>query len=502
MIGPLHRKIATADPTQGPLVLYAELNAAQKRAVQRAIAVGNLQRVSTGLASPLPPADWPLLIARERLRVLAALFPGALLSHRSAWLGGQPDGPTGSQVIHLTAGSKRSVQLPGLTVMLWKGPSPAAGDAPMLGRELYFPSLPRLLLENLQPTRGPWQRSVGRQAVEQRLIETCDARGEDALSQLREQARSLAPALGMEAQFAVLDELVGGILGTRDGHLTTPEGRARTAPMPYDAQRIALFEHLAAQLRATSLAQPAAVALSETARSHFAFLESYFSNFIEGTEFDVQHARAFVLQSQPIAERPKDSHDILGVYRQALHPSWALQTLASGEPVLEQLRARHADQMQERPEVGPGQFKLLANRAGNTEFVSPDRVRGTLVQASQLLPSVPPGTARALLAMFIVSEVHPFADGNGRLARLVMNSELSAVGACRIIVPTLFREEYLDSLRALSRQGNATAFMAAMQKIHRWTAAFRFDDLDHTIAELARCNAFERSLVQFKLLSP
>jgi hypothetical protein len=38
--------------------------------------------------------------------------------------------------------------------------------------------------------------------------------------------------------------------------------------------------------------------------------------------------------------------------------------------------------LQERPEVGPGQFKLLANRAGNTEFVSPDRVRGTLVQAS------------------------------------------------------------------------------------------------------------------------
>jgi len=33
--------------------------------------------------------------------------------------------------------------------------------------------------------------------------------------------------------------------------------------------------------------------------------------------------------------------------------------------------------------------------------------------------------ARALLAMFIVSEVHPFIDGNGRLARLVMNAELS-----------------------------------------------------------------------------
>lgn len=495
---PLKRLIATNDPTQGPLVLYAELSPAQKRAVQRELQAGKLQRISTGMASPLPQSEWPALIARERLRVLAALFPGAVLSYRSALAGGQPE----NGVIHLTANSKRTVQLPGLTVMLWKGPAPAAGDAPMLGRALYFPSLPRLLLENLQASRGPQRRAAGREAVEQRLLDTCDARGEEALSQLREQARELAPVLSLQAEFQVLDALVGSIVGTRASQLTTPEGRARTAPMPYDAQRLALFEQLAAQLRSTPLSQPAAVARSEAERAHFAFLESYFSNFIEGTEFDVHHARAFVLQGQPIAERPKDSHDILGVYRQALHPSWALQTLASGEPVLAQLRARHADQMQERPEVGPGEFKLLNNRAGNTEFVAPQRVRGTLVQASQLLPSVPAGTARALLAMFIVSEVHPFADGNGRLARLVMNAELSAVGACRIIVPTLFREEYLDSLRALSRQGDATPFITAMQKIHRWTAAFRYHDLDATIAQMAACNAFERSPVQFKLLTP
>lgn len=483
MSDPLARKNATSDTA---LILYAEISPAQKRAVQRGVQSGQLSRIAPGIVSSLPPSDWPALMARERLRVLAALFPGALLSHRSAFNGGQAEGG----VVHLTHNSKRSFQLPGLTVMLWKGPPPAPGDTAMLGRALYFPSLPRLLLENLQPTRGPNRRSVGREAVEKRLLDTCDARGEEALSQLREQARALAPTLSLETEFDVLDDLVGSILGTR------------TAPMPYDAQRLALFEQLAAQLRTSTLVQPPAVAKTEAARANFAFLESYFSNFIEGTEFDVQHARAFVLQGQPIAERPKDSHDILGVYRQALQPSWALQTLASGEPVLAQLRARHADHMQERPEVGPGEFKVLANRAGNTEFVAPQRVRGTLVLATQILPSVPAGTARALLAMFIVSEIHPFTDGNGRLARLVMNAELSAVGACRIIVPTLFREEYLDSLRALSRQADAAPFMAAMQKIHRWTAAFDFQDLDDTIAHMAACNAFERSPVQFKLLHP
>lgn len=104
--------------------------------------------------------------------------------------------------------------------------------------------------------------------------------------------------------------------------------------------------------------------------------------------------------------------------------------------------------------------------------------------------------------MFLVTEVHPFLDGNGRLARLIMNSELSVVNSCRIIVPTLFRNEYLDCLRALTRGGNPAPFINAMQKIHEWTAAFDYQNLDKVIAAMKACNAFEKSRTQFKLLSP
>ena len=244
------------------------------------------------------------------------------------------------------------------------------------------------------------------------------------------------------------------------------------------------------------------VANTPQARTHFAFLESYFSNFIEGTEFEVEDARAFVLEGKPIEERSKDSHDIIAVFRQAVSPAWGNQVLAGGEPVVMQLQARHADQMAARPEVNPGEFKIKANRAGNTEFVAPRLIRGTLVEGSRILSSIPPGTARALMVMFLVSEVHPFNDGNGRLARLVMNAELSVVGACRIIIPTLFREEYLDSLRVLSREGKPAPFLTAMQRIQDWTAAFDYEDLDVVIGSMKACNAFERSLVQFRLLKP
>ncbi len=480
------------------LVLYAELGAADVRAIQRRMKEGVLTRILPGVVSSRPAQEWPELLARHRIRILAALFPGAVVGFKSAFMGGAPaDG-----VFHLTHTWRRKVELPGMMVQTHVGPPAVHGDAPMMGRNLYFPSQSRVLLENLLPSRGKNARSAGQEAVEKRLIEICDARGEEALNRLREEARALAPILDMAREFAHLDEITGGILGTRKAEMATVQGKAMAARIPYDSKRLALFERLAAELRAKPLKQPAAVARTERARTHFAFLESYFSNFIEGTEFDVSEARGFVLEGRPITERPKDSHDILGVFRQAINPGWANQTLAVGESVQEQLRARHADQMKERPEVHPGEFKTTANRAGNTEFVHPRLVRGTLVEGSRLLPTVPEGTARAVLAMFLISEVHPFVDGNGRLARLVMNAELNVVGSCRIIVPTLYREEYLDCLRNLTRAADPVPYMNAMQRIHEWTAAFDYEDLDSVIAMMTRCNAFERSPIQYKLLLP
>jgi hypothetical protein len=141
---------------------------------------------------------------------------------------------------------------------------------------------------------------VGKDAVETRLLNICDSRGEESLSRLRESARSLAPLLGFDKEFKGLDALVGSILGTRPSELTTVAGKARTAPLPYDPDRLVLFEKLAVALRSTPLRQPADVAITPQARTHFAFLESYFSNFIEGTEFEVEEARGFVLEGKPI----------------------------------------------------------------------------------------------------------------------------------------------------------------------------------------------------------
>lgn len=475
------------------LLINSELDAAGIRMVQRRVKAGELHRLARGIATSLPQEQWPVLVQREKQRILASLFPGAVVGFRSAF-----DGMVGSP-LYLTYTHARQAALPGLNVIAVAGPPRMEGDIQMAGQDIYFPSQARMFLDNM--TRNDGGRNVSRQALEERLLQICETGGEGKLRQLRNDIERLAPAMGRERQAKALGQIIGAILGSRPAAtLTSPAARAVASA--HDPLRAERFDAMLDALRTAPLQAIADVAPGGEALTNFAFLESYFSNFIEGTEFEVSEARRIVLEGKIVETRPKDSHDIIGVFEQIIDPGWRLQTLVTTPGVLQQLSARHARMMKMRPEVQPGEFKLVSNRAGNTVFVEPKLVRGTLLEGAKRLHEAPVGLARALYAMFVVSEVHPFNDGNGRLARLVMNAELSAAGHCRIIVPTLYRETYLDCLRVLTREGNPQPFIKAMADIQKWTAAFDYGSLDQTIESLQHCNAFERSMADFRLLQP
>lgn len=54
--------------------------------------------------------------------------------------------------------------------------------------------------------------------------------------------------------------------------------------------------------------------LSDKAYRNFAFFESYFSNYIEGTRFEVDEAKNIIDTNKPLPARNDDSHDVLGTY--------------------------------------------------------------------------------------------------------------------------------------------------------------------------------------------
>lgn len=74
----------------------------------------------------------------------------------------------------------------------------------------------RVILENLEPdrTQGDVAKCLSTEAVEERLEAEFAAGGETALNRLRDEARDVAAATGLDYGFSRLDKLVGALLST------------------------------------------------------------------------------------------------------------------------------------------------------------------------------------------------------------------------------------------------------------------------------------------------
>jgi fido (protein-threonine AMPylation protein) len=112
------------------------------------------------------------------------------------------------------------------------------------------------------------------------------------------------------------------------------------------------------------------------------------------------------------------------------------------------LKRRHSTMMSGRVEdINVGMFKRQNNRAGDTEFVDFTLVERTFKQGFKYYAALTDPMAKAIFMMFMVSEIHPFDDGNGRISRIMGNAELFKSEQSRIIVPTVYREDYILSLK-------------------------------------------------------
>jgi fido (protein-threonine AMPylation protein) len=107
-------------------------------------------------------------------------------------------------------------------------------------------------------------------------------------------------------------------------------------------------------------------------------------------------------------------------------------------------------------------------------------------------PTARPPANRAALAMFVVAEVHPFTDGNGRAARLAMNQFLSEAKLTRIIIPTVYRDDYISALKAMSN-GHPVPLGRMLARAARFTRWIDMKSKERAFADLKKSNALERA---------
>jgi len=465
-----------------------ESNPQIRHEVGRAFSKGELRRVRSGIYTTNISDPIEQVVKRNLWNIVAMTSPGAVLTHRTALLAG----PTPSGTVFLSGTYARVIDdIPGLKIRQIKGPGPLPGDSRFL--KLHIASQARALIECLSGVpRGAETPYLAQEEVEAQL-ERILVSGEARLNQVRDSAREIAHALGAEESFRRLDSRIGALLGTRRTTLKSASAIGRTAERPYDARRLELFQALLEDQNVWPAVDRADPVTSGPPFANISFFDAYFSNFIEGTEFELDEAIGIVFENRIPSARPADAHDVLGTFQVVGNRAEMTRAPSSlhRDLFLQLLKSWHSAIMGGRPDKRPGQFKEIANRAGTTRFVEPGFVEGTLDLGFEMSKLIRTPFGRAAFLMFLIAEVHPFDDGNGRLARAVMNAELIASSQRRIIVPTVFRVEYIDALKKLSQEGQPRLFGRMLDAAQEFTHDVDFSTLDRAREDLNSWNALD-----------
>lgn len=466
-----------------PRASYSQLSLLAKR--------GSAVRLAPGLyvvGAALPPEQ---VVRHHVLSIISGIWPGSVLCARTAFAGGTPDGR--KMFISPAEASQRRqpLTLPGLTVVPVEGPPRLPGD--MTWPEgLFLSGTARGLVENVSVRGRPATWRAGTSSVEDKIDELARTGGagriQKALDQLDVIAGSFDPA-----PVALVRSRLAAALGSFSAAIGTPKSArlaARLSGVPFDAHRITMIADLVTTLENTP-PRPRHISPPVSRWEWLPFYEAYFSNFIEGTEFGVEEARLIAVEGLVPEARPADAHDVAATYRLASDTVGRAQAPRSGAELVELLRERHATLMAARPDKTPGELKTVPNFAGGYEFVQPELVVGTLERGFDELGRLVDPFARAVATMVLVTECHPFLDGNGRVARLAMNAELSAAGQVRIVIPTVFRPEYLSALIGYSGgAGHGQSLISVLMYAHRWTAEVDWSTYDRANTQVAATNGY------------
>jgi hypothetical protein len=89
-------------------------------------------------------------------------------------------------------------------------------------------------------------------------------------------------------------------------------------------------------------------------------------------------------------------------------------------------------------------------------------VRDAMPALFELLQHEPEASVRAVLGHFIFVFIHPYMDGNGRMARFLMNVMLASGGYPWTVIPVEERITYMDALENASVKANIAPFAQFM----------------------------------------
>lgn len=74
-----------------------------------------------------------------------------------------------------------------------------------------------------------------------------------------------------------------------------------------------------------------------------------------------------------------------------------------------------------------------------------------------------------------------------------MNAELVHTQTSKIIIPTVYRDDYILNLKKFTNQGNPTGYVRMMNRAHAFSHWLKPTSFDELLDQLTSSNAFRES---------
>ena len=186
---------------------------------------------------------------------------------------------------------------------------------------------------------------------------------------------------------------------------------------------------------------------------------TYTSNAIEGNTLTLRETAELIEHGITVGGKPLRDHlEAVDHYDAVL---WMRELAAKDAPVDESTARELHRRIVARSQPGIGGiYSTLPRRIAGSPVIFPNAAKIPELMASfgEWLSAAIPNPASSFDAHFRLVAIHPFGDGNGRTARLLMNLLLLRDGYPPIAVRPEDRKLYLDALEHASLKGDMGPF--------------------------------------------
>jgi Fic family protein len=227
----------------------------------------------------------------------------------------------------------------------------------------------------------------------------------------------------------------------------------------------ALLQAIAAKKDRLDKLRPLSTAALSALQKAYDIELTYTSNAIEGNTLTLRETAEVIEHGITVGgKKLRDHLEAVDHYDAVL---WMRELAARNTPIGETaVREMHRRIVaRSQPEIG-GIYSTLPRRIAGSAAVFPNPVKipSLMTAFGEWLSSADRTAGASFDAHFRLVAIHPFADGNGRTARLLMNLLLLRAGYPPVAVRPEDRKRYLDALETASLREDLQPFQLFMHE--------------------------------------